>query len=108
MAGGRTILEVLYGRAFQEVEMFSQPVQQLIYECLIYDNEIENEHIKSSNKPKHPEKEGNIPIIQPRPVSEILFEYRYIELRDAICTLLTTEEYLKMERLIDSTSRHND
>lgn len=86
------------------MDILSSPVVKRIwYESLIYDNELEAEHVANAQQPK---KELSTPTggrieIPPVSVSEIKFVHSFPELRNAVVTLLTTEEYEKIAESLD-------
>ena len=96
MVGDRTVFDVLYGERIDDEALSSLFVRVILEECLIYDNEIELDYVKSA-KNKGPEKEGNIQIIQQMPIHEASMLMKYPELQYAIVTLLSTEEYLELD-----------
>ena len=97
MVGDRTLFDILYGERLDDETLSSLSVRIMLEECLIYDNEIEQDHINNAGKGSHPKKEGNIPIITGVPIHEAAMIMKYPELQYAIVTMLTTEEYLKLD-----------
>jgi hypothetical protein len=108
--GGMTMFELLYGRRFGPEELSSQPLKFILYESLVYDNEIEMEYIHSKQSKSSDKKV--LYDMNSREIKEIMeqrkkfFTNQYKEDDDAevVVTLLTTEEYLE----IAGTSTNND
>jgi len=91
MAGGCHMMEILYGRKFSIDELFSQPVKEICAQSLVYDNEIEKEHIRQQEMAS--KKQGGNLVIGSKNVNDILFAAKFPEDANAIVTLLTTKEY---------------
>jgi hypothetical protein len=97
MVGGKTIFEVLFGEPLSDELLASQPIQEILFESLIYDNELEEEHIEKSYKKSKNGKSDKYTIPTSSKV-DVLFRVKYPEVQDekVVVTLLTTEEYLKI------------
>lgn len=85
------MMEIVYGRKFSIEELSSQPIKEICAQSLIYDNEIEQEHIRQQEL-NAKKQSGNL-VIGTRSVNEALFAARFPEYIDAIVTLLTSKEY---------------
>ena len=84
-------MEIIYGRKFSIEELSAQPVKEISTQCLIHDNEIEQEYIRQQEM-KSKQSGGNL-VLGSKDVNETLFKMKYPELSDAIVTLLTTKEF---------------
>jgi hypothetical protein len=93
-SGGCHLIEILYGRKFNDELLNSQPIKQIVMECLLHDDELEKEYIQKSEDESKKTSGRNL-IVGSRNVQEILFEMQYPEYHNAVVTLLTTEEYEK-------------
>ena len=76
-------------------------MKMVLYESLLYDNEIEWSSMKDSGEGK----KGQllIPGKSNAEIKKMIFEMKYPEYKDAIVTLLTTQEYLN---LASATENH--
>jgi len=98
------MLEVLYARKFPLRILFSQPVRMIVFESMLYDNELEKELIDRQSAKAKAESSGRELILGSRDVIEQLFEMKFPEDAAAIVTLLSTEEYMQLAR----KSKNND
>jgi hypothetical protein len=93
MGGGCHLMELLYGREFTKAELASQPVKEILIQCLVYDNELEKEYMRKQDAKTNAKGSGDGLILGSKAVNEQLFEWDHPEDFKAIVTLLTTEEY---------------
>jgi hypothetical protein len=91
MAGGCHLFELIYGRKFTMEELAMQPIKEICMQSLILDNEIEQEHIRQ-HEMKGKESKGGM-VIGSKDVHDLLFYMKYPDMKDAIVTLLTSQEY---------------
>jgi hypothetical protein len=105
VGGDNTIFDILYGRKFTKEELATQPVRMILFESLLYDNEIEWSHMKKAQG-----KSGKGELIVPgksnAEIKQMIFEAKYPEYRNAIVTLLTTEEYLNLATATENYHRN--
>ena len=96
-------MELIYGRSFSKMEIALQPVREICIQSLIYDNELEQDHIRQQEL-KAKEGKGNNLIIGTKNVSSLLFAMKHPKEDKAIVTLLTSEEYNKQ---VAKSTNHN-
>jgi hypothetical protein len=95
VGGEATIFDVLYGRRFTVEDLASQPARMVLFESLLYDNEIEWSSMKKQSGGGG---SGNIivPGKSTMEIKQMVFDAKYPEYRNAVVTLLTTKEYLEI------------
>ena len=100
MSGGCNLFELLYGRKFTLEELCSQPSREISTQCLIYDNELEQEFIRQQET-KSKELEGKF-VLGGKDINKLMYDYKWGHLADIIVTLLPREEYIKIAKSTDN------
>ena len=105
MGGEKTIFDILYGRKFTEEELASQPARMVLFESLLYDNEIEWKSVKKASGGGG-KGELIIPGKTTAEIKQMIYDAKYPEYKDAIVTLLTTQEYLNLATATENYYRN--
>jgi hypothetical protein len=93
MAGTCHLFELIYGRQFSKAELSSQPVKEICTQCLLLDNELEQEFMRQKEMEHKSKNKGGGLVLGTPGISQMLFEHKHPEEAKAIVTLLTLKEY---------------
>ena len=85
-------MELIYGREFSREEISLQAVREICIQSLLYDSEVEKEHIRQGEQKSKADSGGRM-IIGSKNVQDMLFRMKYPEVYNATVTLLTSKEY---------------
>lgn len=99
---GCHLFELLYGREFTKEELSIQPIKEICTQSLLYDDQLEQDFMRQKEQEAKSGKDSSM-VIGTKNVNEILYDMKHPELRNAIVTLLTTEEFKK----IAESKNHN-
>lgn len=97
-AGGRNLFEILYQKSIPHLDY---NLQRILIECMIYDSEIEQDHMDRARQQAETGNKDSKYIVRPKiGVREYLFakwlQDKYPDWVNVDVTLLTTKEFLKI------------